>query len=85
MTAIGLFMEQGRQGLDIVVFSSSSKLAISALQNGFVSKAKRKQKSQYLIEKIVAFGKAPFIFPKPLTPTKKDDMDLLVWMGIINK
>ena len=56
-------MEQGRQGLDIVVFSSSSKLAISALQNGFVSKAKRKQKSQYLIEKIVAFGKAPFIFP----------------------
>ena len=53
------------------MFKYSSKPAISALLNGFVSEIEIKQKSQCLIGEILAFGKEPFIATESLTPIKK--------------
>ena len=66
-------------------FLFSSRLVTSAFLNGFVSEIERKQKSQYLIEEIFAFGKEPFIAREPLTAIKEDERELLVLMCITNK
>ena len=68
-----------------LVFLSSSRLAASAFLNGFVSEIERKQKSQYLIEEIFAFGKEPFITREPLKAITEDETELLVLMCITNK
>ena len=66
-------------------FLPSSKLAFSALLNGFVSEIKRKQKSKHLIEEILVFGKEPFIPIEPLPLIKEDETELLVLMCINNE
>tara|TARA_B100000212_G_C27171318_1_gene446180 strand:- start:238 stop:405 length:168 start_codon:yes stop_codon:yes gene_type:complete len=52
------------------------------LLNGFVSEIERKQKSWYLIEEILAFGKEPLIALEPLTPNKENETELLMLMCI---
>ena len=55
------------------------------LRKWFTSELDGKQKSQYLIEKILASGLEPFIAPEPLPPIKEEEIELLVWMGITNQ
>ena len=66
-------------------FLFSSRLVTSAFLNGFVSEIERKQKSQYLIEEIFAFGKEPFILPETLTSIKEDETELLVLAKLIRR
>ena len=52
------------------------------LRKWFSEELGDKQKSQYLIEKIIASGLEPFVAPEPLPPISENDIELLVWMGI---
>ena len=40
-------------------------------------------KSSYIIKKVLASGLEPFKTQTPLPPIKKEDIELIVWMGII--
>tara|TARA_Y100000589_G_scaffold37942_1_gene31711 strand:+ start:4266 stop:7634 length:3369 start_codon:yes stop_codon:yes gene_type:complete len=40
-------------------------------------------KSSFIIKKVLASGLEPFKPQKPLPPIKKEDIELIVWMGII--
>ena len=71
--------------MPITCFVPYTVSSSTALLNGFVSEIERKQKSQYLIEEIFAFGKEPFIAREPLTAIKEDERELLVLMCITNK
>ena len=55
------------------------------LRKWFTSELDGKQKSQYLIEKILASGLEPFIAPEPLPPITEEEIELLVWMSITNQ
>ena len=55
------------------------------MRKWFTSELDGKQKSQYLIEKILASGLEPFIAPEPLPPIKEEEIELLVWMSITNQ
>lgn len=52
------------------------------LRKWFAEELKGKDKSRYLIKKILASGLEPFIAPEPLPPIIEEDIELLVWMGI---
>ena len=54
------------------------------MRKWFAKELDDKQKSQYLIEKILASGLEAFIAPEPLPPISEEDIELLVWMGISN-
>ena len=40
-------------------------------------------KSSYIIKKVLASGLEPFKTQTPLPPIKKEDIELIVWMGIV--
>ena len=40
-------------------------------------------KSSYIIKKVLASGLEPFKTQKPLPPIEKEDIELIVWMGIV--
>ena len=42
-------------------------------------------KSNYIIKKVLASGLEPFKTQTPLPPIKKEDIELIVWMGIVPK
>ena len=52
------------------------------LRKWFATELKGMQKTSYLINKILASGLEPFVAPEPLPPISKEDIKLLVWMGI---
>ena len=52
------------------------------LRGWFAEDFENKEKSKYLITKILESGLEPFIAPEPLPPIDEKDIELLVWMGI---
>ena len=40
-------------------------------------------KSSYIIKKVLASGLEPFKTQTPLPPIEKEDIELIVWMGIV--
>ena len=40
-------------------------------------------KSSYIIKKVLSSGLEPFKTQTPLPPIKKEDIELIVWMGIV--
>ena len=40
-------------------------------------------KSSYIIKKVLASGLEPFKTQTPLPPINKEDIELIVWMGIV--
>ena len=40
-------------------------------------------KSSFIIKKVLKSGLEPFKTQTPLPPIKKEDIELIVWMGII--
>lgn len=52
------------------------------LRKWFNEEMSAKEKSKYLVEKILDSGLEPFKAPEPLLPIREEDIELLVWMGI---
>lgn len=52
------------------------------LRKWFSENMDTREKSKYLVMKIIKSGLEPFIAPDPLPPISEEDIKLLVWMGI---
>ena len=52
------------------------------LRKWFNEEMGAKEKTKYLVEKIIESGLEPFKAPEPLLPIREEDIELLVWMGI---
>lgn len=52
------------------------------LRKWFAENMDTREKSKYLVMKIIKSGLEPFIAPDPLPPISEEDIKLLVWMGI---
>jgi hypothetical protein len=78
-------MEQAKieRALDIVE-APWSRRDEGRLRSWYTSEDMGSKKSGYLIDKILKSGLEPFHAPEPLPPIEQEDIELLVWMAIID-
>ena len=82
-TPIDIEQAKIEKALDIVE-APWSRRDEGRLRRWYENEETGSKKSEYMINKILGSGLEPFHAPEPLPPIVQDDIELLVWMAIID-
>ena len=83
-----------RKNIPYDVSQDKVDLALEILESPWPRRDEKKLKewfqneiksSKFIVEKVLASGLEPYKTQQPLPPIQKEDIELLVWMGIYKK